>query len=198
MERLSYPSENNRMSVNNGCLGIGSSVRTGEQWPMDSRIEPFVIKLSQDASCNFGDPFLFRQHQRSSCAAAMRQCSNSSIYQSLRWTQFSPIKPCAVSMGSMSQPTGNPNRSTSTRFRQPTSRQIEPINESVRMAVTSSPIQIHRQNVRPTLGGSLRFHCFNSATTVQQSVSRPKYKWCRCPCTTKLGSTCEFCKLSKF
>ena len=82
-------------------------------------------------------------------------------------------------------------RSTSTRYRQPTSRQIEPISESVRVAVTSSPVQIHRQNVRPTFGGSLRLHCFNA---VQQSVSRPKYKWCRCPCTTKLGSTCEFCK----
>ena len=98
------------MSVDNGCLGIrmGSSVRrTGGQWPMDSRIEPSVIKLSRDASCNFGDPFLFRQHQRSSCATAMRQCANSSIYQSPRWAKFSSIKPCTVPMGSVSQPTGN-------------------------------------------------------------------------------------------
>ena len=63
------------------------------------------------------------------------------------------------------------------------------------VAVTSSAVEIHRQNVRPTLGGSLCLYYFNSATAVQQSVSRPKYKWCRCPCTTKLGSTCEFCKL---
>ena len=64
-------------------------------------------------------------------------------------------------------------------------------NLQVTLTARHLPVQIHRQNVRPTFGGSLRLHCFNA---VQQSVSRPKYKWCRCPCTTKLGSTCEFCK----
>ena len=81
----------------------------------------------------------------------MRQCSNSSIYQSPRWTKFSSIKPSADPMGSVSQPTGNSNRSIyrSTRYRQPTSPQIEPITEPVRVAVTSSPVQIHRKKFFP-------------------------------------------------
>lgn len=171
----------------------GGSVR---QRPVEYGHQPHAVKLQGTIGNNFDSGIFQTLCKEPTCAGAQRQCVGSSISKSTMRFQPRSRNFGSVIMGKMLPMENNCVRKIPGRKSKFTSRPAEQAIAKLRMATTSSSVQVHRPDIRSPHDRQVRVNDHDTATSLQQSFLRPSISRSRCANTSGLALREQFRQLS--